>query len=95
MANEKERFEILLEEVRDGVKLVAEGHGTIRSEMRQMEERLTEKIEENNGAIKWVAKDLGRKIEEVKDELKEVKEKVDKIDHTLEEHVRLPAHAVV
>ena len=55
MANEKERFEILLEEVRDGVKLVAEGHGTIRSGMRQMEQRLTEKIDENTSAIKFVA----------------------------------------
>lgn len=67
MAKEKEKFEILLEEVRDGVKLVAEGHHVIRSEMRQMKEELIEKIEENTSAIKFVAdkvNDIGQKLDE-------------------------------
>jgi hypothetical protein len=63
MGDEKERFELLLEEIRDIVKQIAEGHGVIRAEMRQMEDRLTEKLDENNAAIKWVAKDLGRKLD--------------------------------
>jgi len=89
----------MIEGLRDDVKAVAEGHGVIRSETKQMKAELLEKFEENNSAIKWVAKDLGgkieensRKIEEAKQELKEVKEKVGKIDRTLEEHVKLPAH---
>ncbi|MBI4436151.1 MAG: hypothetical protein HY590_01890 [Candidatus Omnitrophica bacterium] len=32
---EKERFEVLLEEVRDGVKIVAEGLISLRNEMKQ------------------------------------------------------------
>ncbi|MBI5699321.1 DUF1515 family protein [Candidatus Saganbacteria bacterium] len=71
----------MIEGLRGDVKAVAEGHGVIRSEMKQMRTELLEKIEENNAAIKWVAEDL-----------KEVKEKVGKIDRTLEEHVKLPAH---
>ena len=69
---------VMIEKVGSDVKAVAEGHQVIRSEMAQMEERLTEKIEENSSAIKWVAKDLG--------------DKIDKVARTLDEHVKLPAH---
>lgn len=80
MAEKKmERFELLLEEIRDNVKTVAEGHEVIRLEMRRMEGRLTEKIEGNKSAVKFAAKQLGGKI--------------DKVDEKLEEHVRVP-HAV-
>ena len=82
MAEKKERFEMLLEEIRDKVKLALEGHDVIRSEMRQMEGRLSEKISIVDGKVEH----LGR-------EFREMKQKVDKIDSTLEEHVRLPAHA--
>ena len=80
MAKEKERFEMLLEEVRDGVKLVAEGHEIIRSEMKQMEERLSEKISFVDDKLGFVAKELGGKI--------------DKVEHKLDEHLRQPVHAV-
>jgi len=71
----------MIEGLRGDVKAVAEGHGVIRSEMKQMKVELLEKFEENKAEIRWVAKDL-----------KEVKEKVGKIDRTLDEHVKLPAH---
>jgi len=70
---------VMIEKVGSDVKAVAEGHQVIRSEMAQMEERLTEKIKENSSAIKWIAKDLG--------------DKIDKVARTLDEHVKLPAHA--
>jgi hypothetical protein len=79
MAKEKERFEILLEEVRDNVKLVAEGHSTIRREMQEMKTELKADIKEVNNKLEFVARELGGKI--------------DKVDRTLEEHVKLPAHA--
>jgi len=96
MAKEKERFEILLEEVRDGVKAVAEGHGVIRSEMRQMEERINEKLSIQDGKINYLAADLKNvkdDLKNVKDDLSEVKYRLEHVDHTLQEHVRLPAHA--
>lgn len=99
MANEKERFEMLLEEVRDGVKLVAEGHETIRFEMKQMEERLVERFDTKinlvhsslKNEIKVTAFALDSKIEETKHELKgDIKE----IGQKLDEHIKHPAHAV-
>ena len=70
---------LLLEQVQSDVKAVAEGHVTIRTEMSQMEGRLSEKIGQNKSAIAWVAKDLGAKI--------------DRVDYKLEQHVKIP-HAV-
>lgn len=104
----KERFELLLEEIRDKVITVAEGHEVIRSEMGQMKGELIEKIEENNAAIKWVAGELGRKIEAVHAslkkeidvtsraldyEIKQVGKTVEEVKTKLDEHVRMPAHA--
>lgn len=85
----------MLEGLRGDVKAVAEGHGVIRSEMKQMKAELLEKFEENKAEIRWVAKDLKEvkeKVGKIDQDLKEVKEKVGKIDQTLEEHVKLPAH---
>ena len=95
---EKERFEVLLEEIKGGVKVVADGHGVIRNEMKRMEERLTEKISFVDGKVDFLAADvraLKQDVAEVKTDLAKVKEKVDKIDRTLEEHARLPAHVSV
>ena len=95
---EKERFEVLLEEIKGGVKAVADGHGVIRNEMKRMEERLTEKISFVDGKVDFLAADvraLKQDVAEVKTDLAKVKEKVDKIDRTLEEHVRLPTHVSV
>jgi Sec-independent protein translocase protein TatA len=78
----------MIEGLRGDVKAVAEGPGVIRSEMKQMKAELLEKFEENKAEIRWVAKDLGRKIDETKQEIKEVKEKVGKIDRTLDAHVK-------
>jgi len=69
----KERFEILLEEIKSDVRLVLEGHGA-----------------------------LDKKIEDVKDLIKEVDIKVEDtgkavkdLARTLREHVSLSAHAGV
>lgn len=70
---------VKIEQVAMDVKAVAEGHQVIRSEMRQMEQRLGEKIGENKSAIGFVAKQLG--------------DKIDKVNQNLEEHMRVP-HAV-
>jgi hypothetical protein len=55
MAKESNRTEILLEEIKSDMKLALEGHAVIRNSLQQMEGRLTEKIEENKSAIKFVA----------------------------------------
>lgn len=88
MAEEKkERFELLMEEIRDNVKAVAEGHGVIRSEMKQMEDRLADKILLVDGKVEFLGKEfreLKQDVAGLKKELGEVKEKVEKIDCTLQ-----------
>lgn len=78
MAEKKERFEILLEEIRGNVKAVAEGHLVIRREMAEMKKELKEDIREVNDKLGFVAGQLG--------------EKIDKIDQKLDAHIKLPAH---
>ena len=89
MADEKNRFENLLEEIRDSVKLVAEGHSVIRREMQEMKIELKSDIKLGNDKVESLANEVNK----VKQELGAVKQKVDKIDTTLEKHVRQPAHA--
>lgn len=52
---DNKRIEILLEEIKGDVKLVLEGHGVIRNEMHQMEQRLSEKIDDTASAVKFIA----------------------------------------
>ena len=76
---EKERFEVLLEEIKGGVKAVADGHGVIRNEMKRMEERLTEKISFVDGKVDFLAADvraLKQDVAEVKQDVAEVKKDV-------------------
>jgi hypothetical protein len=44
MASEKERFEILLEDIRDSVKLIAEGHQSLRNELERGFSEVREEI---------------------------------------------------
>lgn len=76
---EKERFETLLEEIRDKVSAVAEGHDVIRREVREMKSELKSDIKEVSDKVEFVAKQLGSKI--------------DKVGTKLDEHLRVP-HAV-
>ena len=86
MAEKKERFELLLEEIKDNVKQVAEGHEVIRHEMREMKSELKEDIKEVNDKLVFVAKELGGKIGENGQKIDEVKDKLDV-------HMKQPAHA--
>ena len=46
MMGEKERFEVLLEEMRGDIKLIAEGHGTLQSRMDLGFQEVNRKVEE-------------------------------------------------
>jgi len=72
----------MIEGVRDDVKAVAEGHQVIRSEMRQMKDEVIEKISFVDGKVEH----LGREFREMKQDISDIKQ-------TLDEHVKLPAHA--
>ncbi|MFH1362084.1 MAG: hypothetical protein ABIH69_05465 [bacterium] len=101
---EKERVEVLLEEIRDKVSLVAEGHEVLRSEMRQMEGRLSDRIDRVEvgqfGLMNRIDRletgqnSLGNKIDRVHTSLKnEIKITGLAINDKLDEHIKQPSHA--
>lgn len=92
----KERFELLLEEIRSDVKAALEGHQVIRQEMQ----RGFGEVKEQIGFVDAKVEHLGREFRGMKEDISVLKQdvsslktKVDKIDKTLDAHVRLPAHA--
>jgi archaellum component FlaC len=96
MEEKKERFELLLEEIRDNVRAVAEGHAVIRTDMRQMKDEIIEKISFVDGKVEHLGREfrgMKQDISVLKQDVSSLKTKVDKIDKTLDEHVRQPAHA--
>jgi hemerythrin len=78
VVKDKERFEILLEEIRDKVQTVAEGHDIVRKQILDAKIELKEDIKDVDNKLEFVVKYLG--------------EKIDKIDQKIDEHVKLPAH---
>lgn len=63
---EKNRTEVLLEEIRSDVKAIAEGHSIIRQEIIQTREELSARIDTVEGAVRVVSQDV-----------KEIKQKLD------------------
>ncbi len=87
MASKKDRFEILLEEMRSNSKAIAEGHGIlvnkiegVQNELRETKKELNEKIIWSNRAlhekIDGVETKLTNEINKVKAEVAEVKAEV-------------------
>ncbi len=74
----KERFEILVEELKKDFRGAFDGISALRSEMHEMKNELKGEIKEVNDKLEFVAKELGSKI--------------DNIDRTLQKHVRQPVH---
>jgi hypothetical protein len=98
MAEEKkERFEILLEEIKGKVQLVLEGHDTIRSEMKQMENRIREDVRVDNLKLEGKFDRLGKVLDATAAAsyglLTDVQKDVKEVKATLDKHVRLPVHA--
>ena len=88
MAGKKERYEILFEHIDQKMDLVLEGYNEMgnkfdeaRKERELIREQLTHKIE-------FVAGDLNRKIEETRDDLKNVKVVLGETRDELREELR-------
>jgi peptidoglycan hydrolase CwlO-like protein len=61
MAEKKERFEILLEEIKGDVKLVLEGHGALDKKIDDVRDLIKEvdaKVDDTGKAVKDLAKTL-------------------------------------
>jgi predicted transcriptional regulator len=92
---EKERFEVLLEEIKGKVQLVLEGHDVIRSEIKQSEERIKNELrDELGGKIDRVHTSLKNEIRVTALAVKsDLEESIKEVKVKLEEHARLPVHA--
>ena len=81
--------DVRLEQISSDIKAVAEGHQVIRSEIRQMEGRLTDKISLVDGRVEH----LGREFREMKEDISVLRQDVSTLKRTLDDHVKMPTHA--
>lgn len=84
MAKDKERIEILLEEIRGSVKAIAEGHEVLGNRIDRLDNKLTDQISFADKKVDFLAQDV-----------KDIKKIVNRIDQRLEEHICQPAHLPV
>lgn len=87
---------VLIEKVGSDVKAVAEGHDVIRSEIKQAKEELIEKISFVDAKVEFLGSDvraIKQDVSVLKQDVSELKEKTGRIENTLNEHVKMPAHA--
>lgn len=59
---EKERFEVLLEEIRDSVKKIAEGHDALRQEMKSGFDGLKQEVSELRSQFQLYAKHTSARL---------------------------------
>jgi len=99
---EKDRVEILLEQIRSDVKAVAEGHSVLHNKIDNLEKTLTEKI--NNSDMRLTTRinnldmKLTMKIDNLENSVGTVAKDTKEIKQKLDEHLRFPAslaHAAV
>jgi hypothetical protein len=99
MANEKERFEILLEEIQGDIKLALEGHRILIHKMDETKEVLQQQITEARQDINSLSKrttnlhqELGDKITENTLKIIENTNETRELSRIIKEHVQLPSH---
>lgn len=85
---ERERFEILLEEIRSDVKVVLDGHTFLSDGMKALEK----KFDCLEGKFDHMDKKHDRNFQMLYDLMKDTKED---LGRKLDEHIRKPAHAGV
>jgi outer membrane murein-binding lipoprotein Lpp len=79
----KEHFEILLEDIKEKVDLILEGHATLNSKIDRVEDNIEEKIEMLDAKIDSVHNRLNAKIDSVHDRLSA---KIDGVANDLAAH---------
>lgn len=92
---EKERFEVLLEEIKGKVQLVLERHDVIRSEIKQSEERIKNELrDELGGKIDRVHISLKNEIKVTALAVKsDLEESIKRVENKLDAHACQPVHA--
>ncbi len=96
MADKKERFEVLLEAIQSDVKAVAEGQGGLRQQVNELKtavEAVDKKHDTNFLALYDLLQDNKKEVKAIKDDVREIKENLQRVEDKLDFHIKLPAHA--
>jgi predicted nuclease with TOPRIM domain len=83
---EKEHFEILLEDIKEKVELIIEGHATLNSNIDRVNENLDEKIGMLDAKIDSVHNRLSGRIERVEQKVDRLEKKIDGVANGLASH---------
>ena len=99
---DKERVEILLEQIGSDVKAIAEGHSTLNNKIDRMDnkiDRMDNKIDRMNDKftieindIKTLLKFHSSELKDLNDKVTSIGGKVDSIDTKLDKHILQPSH---
>ncbi|MDD4179418.1 MAG: hypothetical protein PHH14_05165 [Candidatus Margulisbacteria bacterium] len=89
MANEKERFEILLEKIEGNVKAVLDGHEILNNKIDNLDNKIEATTNELKQEIRAVHSGLKNEIEITAYALKD---DISRIEKKLDDHMRQPAH---
>ena len=102
MAGDKERFEMLLEEIRDKVQFIAEGHGVLQSQISGLQDQMGDMQSQISGfrsdmfqmenRLSKRIDNLDIKIDFVHSSLKAT---FYALNDKLDEHIKQPAHGLI
>jgi len=95
MAKERERFEILLEEMKGNFKALLDGHAVLNNKIDHLDEKLNDKIDGLDKKLSFRIDNLDKKLDAVHSSLKnEIKVTTYALNEKLDDHLRQPAHQV-
>ena len=98
---QKERFEVLLEDIKSKVNLIAEGHSLLDNKLEEVRRDLKNEIRTVDAKVD----NLGKRLEIVHDSLKkeitftghavkdELRAEIGRVERKIDEHIRQPVHA--
>ena len=76
----KRHFDVVVEGLRDEIKLVAEGHDIIRKEIQTLREEVKEEFKEVKSAIKFSYADLDRRITFLENKYENIERRLRKLE---------------
>ena len=76
----KRHFDVVVEGLRDEIKLVGEGHDIIRKEIQTFREEVKEEFKEVKSAIKFSYADLDRRITFLENKYENVERRLRKLE---------------
>jgi len=93
----KERFEVLLEDLKSDTKAIADGQGILQNQIEELKgglRSLDKKLEVTSQALYGLLQDTKKELNENIDRVENtLGEKIDRVEGKLDSHMKQPAHA--